>query len=202
MIPDTPDDALVRRAQAGDAPAFGSLMERHETRIYHLALRMTGNADDAADATQDAFLTAYRKIGSFRGDARFSTWMHRVAVNACYDLLRRRQRMPRLALVGEEEDPLARAVEERTAGPDHGDAVAGEIDAAAALAALPEEFRAPLVLHDVLDLPYEEVAAILDVPLGTVKSRLHRGRVQLGRAMGAPVEEHAGRDDASKGREP
>jgi RNA polymerase sigma-70 factor, ECF subfamily len=175
-------------------------MQRHEVRVYHLALRMTGNAEDAADATQEAFLTAYRKLDSFRGDAAFSTWLHRVAVNACYDLLRKRQRAPRLAVVDDED--LDRRLEVASPGLDPADEVAAGTDATRALAELAEVFRAPLVLHDVMDLPYEQVAAILDVPIGTVKSRLHRGRVQLARAMGVQPGEHRGHDDASKGRTP
>lgn len=183
------DEDLVRRYLSGDTPAFGELVERHQTRVYNVALRVLGNAEDARDATQDAFLTALRKLGSFRGDAAFTTWMHRVTVNACYDLLRRRRRQPvlRLATDGEPEPDIG------PPEPDHADASVGAIDAARALARIPDEFRVVLVLADVQDLPYERIAQILDVPVGTVKSRVHRGRLALARAMGlegAPTRYH------------
>lgn len=188
------DAALARRAGTGDAAAFGELMERHERRVYNLALRMTGNPEDAGDATQEAFLTAFRKISSFRGEAAFTTWLHRVAVNASYDVLRKRARAP--VPTGDDE---ARP-EPGPPTPDHADEVAGSLDAARALTFVQEEFRAPLVMHDVQDLPYEEISAILEVPLGTVKSRIHRGRVALARAMAAGAGEPAGAHRPSKER--
>jgi RNA polymerase sigma-70 factor (ECF subfamily) len=175
------DEDLVRRYLSGDTPAFGMLVERHQTRVYNVALRVLGNAEDARDATQDAFLSALRKLGSFRGDAAFTTWMHRVTVNACYDLLRRQRRQPLLRLATEEGEPVP---ETGPPQPDHADAAAGSIDAARALSRIPDEFRVALVLADLQDLPYEQIARILDVPVGTVKSRVHRGRLALARAMG------------------
>ena len=179
---DAPDADLVEAARRGDQAAFAALVRRHERRVYALAYRMLGREEDARDATQDAFLTALRKLDQFRGDAAFTTWMHRVAVNACYDLLRKRKRQPMLRLAGEDDrDPTQ---DEGPSTPDPADAVVGGIDAARALARVPEEFRIVLVLADVRDLPYEEIARILDVPVGTVKSRVHRGRIALARAMG------------------
>jgi RNA polymerase sigma-70 factor, ECF subfamily len=190
------DDAeLVRRAVEGDASAFGTLVERHERRVYALCLRMVGNVPDASDAAQDAFLTAFRNLASFRGDAAFSTWLHRIAVNASYDLLRKRGRAPLLA-GSDAESPR----EEVLAAPDPADAAAGDIDVRRALASVPDEFRAALVLHDVQDLPVQEVADILGVPVGTVKSRLHRGRIALARALG--LGEPGERGTPSKGVTP
>lgn len=179
------DDELVRRYLAGDADAFATLVERHQQRIYNLCLRVLGNADDAADAAQDAFISALRKLSGFRGDAMFSTWMHRVAVNACYDIVRKRRRQPLLRSFDPDDGPVAELGEP---APDHADEIVGTRSAAEALAKIPEEFRVTLVLADVQDLPYEEIAAILDVPVGTVKSRVHRGRVALSRAMGLTRE--------------
>ena len=168
-------------------------MERHERRVYNVCLRMVGDVDDASDATQDAFLIAYRRLSSFRGEAAFATWLHRVAVNASYDVLRKRRRAP---LVASAED---RPAEERTPpAPDHADDTTDAIRMRRALLAIPEEFRAVLVLHDAQDVPVQEVADILGVPVGTVKSRLHRGRVALGRALGVGEPEESGRP--SKGR--
>jgi RNA polymerase sigma-70 factor (ECF subfamily) len=177
-----PDEQLVRRYLDGDCDAFTTLVERHEARLYNVCLRILGSPEDARDATQDAFLTVLRKLDQFRGDAAFTTWMHRVAVNACYDLLRKRKRQPMLRLVADEEadrtDDLGPPVS------DPADAVAGGIDVARALAQVPEDFRIVLVLADVEDLPYDEIARVLGVPIGTVKSRVHRGRITLARAMG------------------
>jgi RNA polymerase sigma-70 factor (ECF subfamily) len=194
-VPDS-DEELVRRATGGDPQAFSSLMERHERRVYNLCLRMTGDPDDASDATQDTFLTTYRRLSSFRGQAAFTTWLHRVAVNACYDLLRKRARAPLLANSEESEG----AIERGKPAPDHADEAAGTIDVARALAAVQEEFRAALVLHDVQDVSVQEVAAILDVPVGTVKSRLHRGRIALARAL--EPREPGEPERPSKGRIP
>jgi RNA polymerase sigma-70 factor (ECF subfamily) len=177
---DDRDEDLVRRYLSGDRAAFAALVERHERRVYNLALRMTGREEDARDATQDAFLTVLRKLSSFRGEAAFTTWLHRVVVNACYDLLRKRQRAP---LLGPGPNDLPPA--EPPPAPDHADASSLSIDVQRALLQVPEDFRVVMLLHDVQDLPQDEVAAILRIPVGTVKSRLHRGRVALARAMGA-----------------
>jgi RNA polymerase sigma-70 factor, ECF subfamily len=176
------DASLVRRFLDGESAAFGTLVERHQTRVFNLCLRILGNREDAFDAAQDTFMSALRKMDQFRGDAAFTTWLHRVAVNACYDELRKQQRRPLLHVIapGDADEP-------REAGPpsaDHADEVTGSIDAAAALRRVPEEFRVALVLADVQDLPYEQIARILEVPVGTVKSRVHRGRLALAKAMG------------------
>jgi RNA polymerase sigma-70 factor (ECF subfamily) len=180
------DDELVRRARDGDVDAFTALVERHRDRVYAVCVRVIGNAEDAADAAQDAFLTVFRKLDQFRGDAQFTTWLHRVTVNACYDLLRKRKRQPLLRSVPDDDGPVA---ELGPPVPDHADEVAGTRDATLALGAVPEEFRVALVLADVEDLPYEQIARILDVPVGTVKSRVHRGRIALARAMGLDTRE-------------
>jgi RNA polymerase sigma-70 factor, ECF subfamily len=173
------DEDLVRRYLSGDRAAFAVLVERHERRVYNLALRMTGREEDARDAAQDAFLTALRKLSSFRGEAAFTTWMHRVTVNACYDLLRKRQRQPLLDRGGDDDFPRP----EPPPVPDHADASVLSIDVQRALLEVPEDFRVVMILHDVQDLPQEEVGAILGIPVGTVKSRLHRGRIALARAL-------------------
>jgi RNA polymerase sigma-70 factor, ECF subfamily len=179
-VPDAPrDEDLVRRFLSGDRAAFAALVERHERRIYNLALRMTGREEDARDATQDALLTVLKKLSSFRGEAAFTTWLHRVTVNACYDLLRKRQRAPLLER-GDDDLPAI----EPTPAADHADTSDLSIDVQRALLEVPEDFRVAMILHDVQDLPQEEVAAILGIPVGTVKSRLHRGRIALARALG------------------
>ena len=153
-----PDEDLVRRYLAGDERAFSMLVERHQTRVFNVALRVLGDRDDARDAAQDAFLSMLRKLSQFRGDAAFTTWMHRITINSCYDILRKRRRQPVLRLVGDEDDPI----------PETGPPVADHADATI----------------DFQDVAYEEIARVLDVPIGTVKSRVHRGRIALARAMG------------------
>jgi RNA polymerase sigma-70 factor (ECF subfamily) len=166
------DEELVRRYVRGDRAAFGTLVQRHERRVYNLAYRMLGRPEDAADATQEVFLICLRKLGGFRGRSAFTTWLHRVAANVCYETLRKRSR----ERTGEEElEPPPQ--------PDHADASAAAVDVHRALQVVPDEFRAVLILHDLQGIPYEEIAEALGAPIGTVKSRLHRGRVALARAL-------------------
>jgi RNA polymerase sigma-70 factor, ECF subfamily len=167
------DRELVTRFQRSDEGAFALLMRRHERRVYNLAYRMLGGPEDARDATQEAFLSCFRNLSSFRGDAAFSTWLHRIAVNACYDLARRRK--PAMSLEGELVEPAPTA--------DHADRAAAAADVQRALLKVPLDFRIVLILHELQDQPLDEIAAALDVPVGTVKSRLHRGRVALGRVL-------------------
>ena len=166
------DEELVRRYVRGERAAFGTLVERHERRVYNLAYRMLGRPEDAADATQDVFVICLRKLGGFRGRSAFTTWLHRVAANVCYETLRKRSRE---RVTDEEIEPPP--------GPDHAEVTAAALDVHRALQEVPEEFRAVLVLHELQGVPYEEIAEALGAPIGTVKSRLHRGRVALARAL-------------------
>ena len=190
------DEELIRRFRAGEAAAFTTLVERHQQRVYSLCLRVLGDAEVAKDVAQDTFMTVLRKLEGFRGEAAFTTWLHRVTVNACYDELRRARRRPMLHIAADDGP-------EREPGPpieDHAERVGGTLDAAAALAAIPEEFRVALVLADVQDVPYARIAEILDVPVGTVKSRVHRGRLALAKVMGLEDGEPATRPGASEGQ--
>ncbi len=172
------DDELVERYLRGDRGAFAELVARHERRVYNLAFRMLGRREDADDAMQEAFLACLRKLGGFRGTSAFTTWLHRVTVNVCYDALRKRARE---RPTGEEVEPPP--------GPDHADAAIAGVDVQRALLRIPEEFRAVLVLHDVQGVPHDGIAQAIGIPVGTVKSRLHRGRVALARVLrGEPVE--------------
>ncbi len=179
------DEELIRRFLAGDGEAFARLVDRHRQRVYNVCLRLLGDPDDAADASQDTFLSVLTKLEQFRGDAAFTTWMHRIAANACYDLTRKRRRQPLLRSAGDPDVPD----EAGPPVPDPAEELSGTRDVVTALRAIPEEFRVALVLADLQDLAYEEVAKILDVPIGTVKSRIHRGRVALARAMGLGARE-------------
>jgi RNA polymerase sigma-70 factor (ECF subfamily) len=175
------DERLVRRFQEGSADAFEVLVQRHGTRVYNLCFRILGDPEEAADASQDTFLAALRKLNTFRGDSAFTTCLHRVAVNACYDSLRRKRRRPLLQIVRDEDDDRP---EPSLPSPDHADQVVFSVDVGRALMEVPEEFRVVLVLADVQDLPYDEIARVLEIPVGTVKSRVFRGRAALGRALG------------------
>lgn len=168
--PPTDRDLLTRHA-AGDRDAFGELIGRHRDRLWRVALRTLGDPEDAADALQDALLSAYRAAASYRGDAQVTTWLHRIVVNACLDLVRRRTARPTA--------PLVEAVVDQASSVD---VLANREDSAIILTALrelPAEQAAAVVLVDVEGYPVAEVATILDVPTGTVKSRCARGRARL-----------------------
>ena len=175
------DSELIDRYLAGDSAAFTALVHRHERRVYNLAYRMLGREEDARDATQEAFLSALRKLSTFRGQAAFTTWLHRVTVNSCYDLLRRRRREPVPADPQEQPGPPVA---------DPAASVSSAVDVQRALLGVPEEFRSVLVMHDALDMGYDEIADALGIPTGTVKSRLHRGRVALARLLPGERSEH------------
>lgn len=181
---DAEDRALLARHVAGDRDAFGELVRRHTGRLWAVALRTTGDREEAADALQDALVSAYRAAASYRGDARVTTWLHRVVVNACLDRARRRAVRPTVPLP--DDEPPAR-----------GDALGARetaLDVHAALATLPLDQRAAIVLVDLQGLPVEEAARVLQVPAGTVKSRCSRGRARLAVALGhlAPEGNAAG----------
>lgn len=173
----TDDRGLLERAGAGDRRAFDELMRRHEDRVFGVCLRILRQRDAALDATQDTFLTVFRKSDQFRGDSEFSTWVYRIAVNTCYDHLRRAKRRP-TDVLPEGHDPPDLSADDAIA--------AAELrpDLNAALQAIPEDFRAAIVLVDVEGLAVTEAAIALQVPEGTVKSRLHRGRRQLAAILG------------------
>lgn len=174
------DAALVRAAQSGDRGALDQLFHRHYDRVHGVCRRITGNEADAADAAQEAMIAMVRGLNRFDGRASFGTWAYRIATNASLDELRRRRRRPLVAGRDHHHDNDHEFHE--LADPSAGERIEQlgdrqQIDVA--LAALPEDFRVPVVLRDVADLDYAEIAAILDVPVGTVKSRIARGRGML-----------------------
>ena len=177
--PDDGDGALVDAARDGDRDALDTLLRRHYDRVYALCRRMTGNDADALDATQDALIAIVRGLPRFRAGARFSTWAYRVATNACLDELRRRRRRP--------EPGLPDLDRTRTAATSASDGVDARVDIDRALASVASEFRAPVVLRDLCGLDYAEIAEVLDVPVGTVKSRIARGRAVLADLLGNPA---------------
>jgi RNA polymerase sigma-70 factor (ECF subfamily) len=179
------DSELVAAAQGGDRDALDRLLRAHYDRIYAVCRRLAGNDADAQDAAQEALIAIARGIGRFDGRARFGTWAYRVATNACLDELRRRRRRPIAGLPDEgPSEPAA-------PGPALDETVTSRLALDAALQALPEEFRAAVVLRDVCRLDYAEIAEVLDIPPGTVRSRISRGRAALARSLtGNPPPGH------------
>ena len=172
------DRALVTAAQGGDRSALDQLFRRHYDRVYAVCRRITGHDADAADAAQEAMILMVRGLARFDGRASFGTWAYRIATNASLDELRRRRRRPLVS--GRERDDEGPHLE--TADPDSGmriEQLGDRYLIDAALAALPEDFRVPVVLRDVGDLDYAQIAEVLGVPIGTVKSRIARGRGML-----------------------
>ncbi len=184
-----PDDhELVAAARGGDRASLDQLLRRHYDRIFAVCRRITGNETDAADAAQEAMIAIVRSLAKFDGRSSFSTWVYRVATNASLDELRRRKRRP-LSTSARRDDSTGEAgsVENERADPESGvrlDSIGDRILLDAALAALAEDFRVPVVLRDVGGLDYAEIAEVLDVPVGTVKSRIARGRAALARSLG------------------
>jgi RNA polymerase sigma-70 factor (ECF subfamily) len=178
-----PSDAELLRAHVeGDHAAFGTLFARHRDRLWAVAVRTMGNPDDAADGLQDGLIAAYRRAGSFRGEAAVTTWLHRVVVNACLDRLRAAKVRRAESLPDDLEEYGDRGSTLTADAPDPADvAVQGERRrrVLAALAELPAEQRAALVLVDMEGYPVSEVARMLDCAEGTVKSRCSRGRARL-----------------------
>ena len=175
------DADLLRAHVDGDPDAFGVLFRRHRDRLWAVALRTMGNPEDAADGLQDGMIAAYRRAGSFRGDSAVTTWLHRVVVNACLDRLRA-AKVRRTDALPEDVEDRGTLVAAAAAEDDPG--TAAEVSerrhrVLAALATLPADQRAALVLVDMEGYPVSEVAAMLDCAEGTVKSRCSRGRAKL-----------------------
>jgi RNA polymerase sigma-70 factor, ECF subfamily len=166
---------LLRQHAEGDTEAFGLLFKRHKDRLWAVALRVTCDPDDAADALQEAMISAFRRAGDFRGESAVTTWLHRIVVNAALDLLRRRSAHS----VGWSGDPDDLPVTEPRQATDTAAATESRLDVDAAIRTLAPPQRAALVLVDMLGYPVADVAVILGVSEGTVKSRCARGRARL-----------------------
>ena len=160
------EDTRIRQAQQSDARAFESLYRLHVDKVYGLCLRMTGNVSEAEDCTQEAFILAWNKLTKFRGDSAFSTWLHRIAVNAVLGRIRKSQR---------EHDRIQTVADTEPKRVETGDT--GELrDLAAAIDRLPEGARHVFVLHGVYGYSHDETAAMLDIATGTSKAQMHRAR--------------------------
>ncbi|WP_376789082.1 RNA polymerase sigma factor [Thermoflexus sp.] len=178
-----PDELrLIEAARSGDLEAFNELIRRYQDRLYHIAYRIMGDHDSAADAMQEALIAAFRGIRGFRGGS-FLAWLTRIVTNACYDELRRRRRRPQVsleALFVVDQGPEAEMLLPPVEGPEfyaERQELADWIHRA--IQSLPEDQRMVLVLADIEGYSYEEIAEILRVPLGTIKSRLSRARARV-----------------------
>ena len=165
---------LLRRHAAGDNEAFGELFRRHRDRLWAVALRTVCDPEEAADALQDAMVSAFRRAGDFRGESAVTTWLHRIVVNACLDRLRRRAARPAVP-AGSDQALEALAPQDG----DHARATETRLDVDAALRTLSPEQRAALVVVDMLGFSVADAAVILDISQGTVKSRCARARARL-----------------------
>jgi RNA polymerase sigma-70 factor, ECF subfamily len=179
---DADDRTLVAAAQDGDRAALDTLLRRHYDRVHAICRRIAGSSRDADDAAQEAMISIVRGLSRFDGRAAFSTWTYRIATNAALDELRKRERRPtpHVDAGGNTPEPADALAHRRIEG------VADRLVINEALDELPEEFRVAVVLRDLCDLDYAEIAETLDVPVGTVKSRIARGRSLLAGWVGNP----------------
>lgn len=182
------EKALIERCKRGDLAAFNDLVRKYEKQVYNFAYRLTGNYDDANDVAQDAFLRVFNAIGTFRGDASFSTWLFRITTNVFLDDRKRAKAHPHTSLdeyleLG--ESSVARQIEDPSPTPE---AILEETERVqilqSAIGSLSEDQRAVVTLYHGQQKSYEEIAEIMDLPLGTVKSRLNRARLALKEKLG------------------
>jgi len=172
-----PDDLeLVASAAGGDVEALDVLLRRHHPRLLTLCVRLTGNPTDADDACQEALVALARGVAGFDGRSSFSTWAYRVTTNTCLDELRKRRRRP---VPGLPEDPPPSSGGRRHGSDEAGDTASDRVDIDRALSGLAREFREAVVLRDLCQLSYAEIADVVGVPIGTVRSRIARGRALL-----------------------
>jgi len=187
------EQVLIEKASEGDAGAFEILVERYEKGVYNLAYRLIPDRDDAMDITQEVFLKAFQALPKFRGDSRFSTWLHRVCVNACLDFLRRKQRTQTYSLdepINLKESSVVREVRDDSGSVE--DVIETKSLTESVLMALnsvDEAHRTVIALSDIRGYSYQEIADMLGISIGTVKSRLHRGRMAIRKLL--PAEQIA-----------
>ena len=180
MNEQTREHQLVMAAKGGDEEAFAALVRLYEKRVFALAVRMCGSREDAAEAAQEAFLAAWQGLAFFRGDSSFSTWLYRLASNACVDLLRRESCHRTAAGLSLDDEELNLDVPDPARSPqDEAERREMREEIERGLASLSPEHREVLVLREIHQLSYDEIAETLDLDVGTVKSRISRGRKQL-----------------------
>ena len=173
---------VIERVLAGDVNAYEELVTKYEKSVYNLALRMTDNAEDAADMAQEAFIKAYNSLSGFRGDSKFSVWLYRIVSNVCLDFLRKQSRRPAVSLSVEDDDgeEVQMDVPDDSMSPQQ--MLERQLTREAVregLSQLPEDYRQILLLRELQGLSYDEIAQALDIGVGTVKSRIFRAREKL-----------------------
>lgn len=179
------DQSLIDQCLAGRRDAFGQLVERYQHRLYHGLFHVLGSAEDAQDVAQDAFVNAFEKLASFKGQAAFYSWLFRIALNAAVSAKRKNRRAMVSVEARREMSGLEPEDGRATSEPSHAmDVSDRQRLVRKALADLSEEFRTALVLKEMDGMSYEEIAAIVDVPLGTVRSRIHRARLEMRAKLG------------------
>ncbi len=184
------ENSLIAACRAGRTEAFGVLVQRYQDRLYPTMLRLTGSADDALDLLQDAFLRAFEKLDRFQGESSFYTWVYRIAVNLALSGRRRRRVTARLGIGGGRGEPLDPQDDSSLSDPTLPLEQAERDDLIqSALNSLADDHRAVVVMKEFDGLRYEEIAAILNVPVGTVRSRLHRARLELRERLKGVVSE-------------
>lgn len=188
----TEDSLLIERAQKGDRNALDSLVRKHERRAYQYAFRLTSNPDEAADVVSDAFVRVFSALQNFKGQSAFSTWLYRILTNCYLDIRKKeknRQAMSLETTIMTDEGEMERQIEDDAPSP-HDLFERGNREQAveAAVSQLPEYQRAMIVMYHGENLSYEEIAEALDLPIGTVKSRLNRARLSM-RQLLVPDEE-------------
>lgn len=180
---DTAEKKLIELSVGGDVEAFETLIQSHQKKVYNIALRMTGNPEDAQELAQEAIVRAFTSIGKFRGDSSFSTWLYRITINVCTDFLRKRNKVTLISMeqgAASNDNQQGLQIEEESPGPD-GLAEKKQLKKLVrdAMDALSEEHRQVLILRDILNLSYKEIANTLKVNEGTIKSRINRARAGL-----------------------
>lgn len=175
------DDMLIRRAQGGDRSAFDVLVSRYEIKAFQYAFRLTRNTEEAADVVSDAFIRVYNALGTFKGQSSFSTWMYRILTNCFLDIRKKVRPTSPLEVASQTgEGEIERQIEDLRPTPhEESERVEREERVERAINRLPEYQRAMIVMYHVEMLTYEEIAGALDLPIGTVKSRLNRARLSL-----------------------
>ena len=172
---------IVQRVLEGDTNAFEELVLEYEKKVYNVALRMLNNSEDAADMTQEAFIKAYNSLSGFRGDSKFSVWLTRIVSNLCLDFMRSRNRRPKIEVkVSANREDVQLDIADTSQSPEQLlERSLTRESVRRGLQSLPEDYREILLLREIQGLSYDEIAAALDIEVGTVKSRIFRGRKKL-----------------------
>ena len=193
------DEILVKKSQKGDYPSFEELVKRYEKKIYNLAYRIMGNREDASDVLQETFLQAFKKLAGFKGKAKFSTWLYRIAVNICLMRKRKRKKMEIVSLdvpiLTKKEDEIKRELRDDWSESPLATLENEEVkkNLSKAIDSLPEEYRTVFLLRGLNGLSNEEVANVLKISLPAVKSRLHRARLFLRDKLSQYFQEYGSR---------